>query len=76
MKKSQPALFDGYLVENGVRRRAKRAEIAEAHRLWWKHRDIREGRVAHICRKLESSLRSDDSSRVPRDHDRRERGAA
>ena len=43
--KARPSLFEAYLVENGVRRRATREELREAHRLWWRHRDIREGRT-------------------------------
>ena len=42
--KRRPALFNGWLVENGVRRRATRAELQEATRLWLRHFDIREGR--------------------------------
>ena len=45
MKRSRPALFEGYLIENGKRRRARRDELREAWRLWAKHADIREGRV-------------------------------
>ena len=45
MKASRPALFNGYLIENGKRRRARRDELREAWRLWAKHADIREGRV-------------------------------
>ena len=45
MKKPRPALFENYLIDSGQRRRATRAELAEAHRLWWKHADIRTGRV-------------------------------
>ncbi len=45
MKKPRPALFENYIIENGERRRATRAELAEAHRLWWRHRDIRENRA-------------------------------
>jgi len=48
MKKTRPALFENYMVENGQRRRATRAELAEAHRLWWKHADIRTGRFTEI----------------------------
>lgn len=40
------ALFNGYLDDNGERRRATRDESREAHRLWTVHRDIREGRAA------------------------------
>lgn len=45
MKRQRPALFSGYCVENGVRRRARVAEIREAWRLWCKHADVRLGRV-------------------------------
>jgi hypothetical protein len=39
-------LFYGYWTWQGTRlRRARRAELAEAYRLWATHRDIREGRV-------------------------------
>jgi hypothetical protein len=44
--KAAAALFDGYVLENGKRRRATRAELREAHRLWWKHADIRTGRAS------------------------------
>jgi len=50
MKELKAALFDGYILENGKRRRATRAELREAHRLWWKHADIREGRVGSATR--------------------------
>jgi hypothetical protein len=43
--KKRPALFDGYCIENGVRRRLRRAEIAEAHRIWRKHWDVRLGKA-------------------------------
>jgi hypothetical protein len=37
------ALFSGYLTDgDGSRRRATRQELAEANRLWWRHRDLRE----------------------------------
>ena len=49
MKKPRPALFENYVVENGKRRRATRAELAEAHRLWWKHKDVRTGRVGQAA---------------------------
>jgi hypothetical protein len=45
MKRKRPALFSGYLVENGVRRRARREELALAWRLWCRHADVRAGRV-------------------------------
>lgn len=38
-------MFSGYVIENGVRRRARHDEIREAWRLWCKHADIRQGRV-------------------------------
>ena len=44
-----PGLFVGYWYDplNGRRlQRASRREIANAYRLWAKHRDIREGRAA------------------------------
>jgi hypothetical protein len=39
------ALFDGYCVEDGKRRRLTRAELAECYRLWAKHADIRTGKA-------------------------------
>lgn len=45
MRRRQPALFAGYLLENGVRRRATAAELREAWRIWCKHSDVRMGRV-------------------------------
>jgi hypothetical protein len=45
MKRKRPALFSGYLIENGLRRRATAAELREAWRLWCRHSDIRCGRV-------------------------------
>jgi hypothetical protein len=44
-KRKRPAFFDGYCIENGVRRRLRRDEIRECWRLWTKHRATREGRV-------------------------------
>jgi hypothetical protein len=44
-KRRRPALFHGYVVENGVRRRLRQDELREAWRLWVKHADIRMGRV-------------------------------
>jgi hypothetical protein len=41
----RPALFSGYVVEDGIRRRLRKAELAEAWRLWCRHSDIRLGRV-------------------------------
>jgi hypothetical protein len=38
-------MFNGYCVENGVRRRLRQKELAECWRLWCRHRAIREGRV-------------------------------
>ena len=49
MKKPRPALFENFVIQNGSRRRATRAELAEAHRLWWKHKDVREGRVGRAA---------------------------
>jgi hypothetical protein len=43
--KRKPALFSGYVYENGVRRRLRREELALAWRLWLRHADIRLGRV-------------------------------
>ena len=45
MKRKRPALFSGYVVENGLRRRLKREELALAWRLWCRHADVRQGRV-------------------------------
>ena len=56
MKKTRPALFENYVVENGQRRRATRADLAEAHRLWWKHSDIRTGRVLPAGKVQDSDL--------------------
>lgn len=44
MKRREP-LFESHVLENGVRRRATKAELREATRLWYRHRDIREGRT-------------------------------
>jgi hypothetical protein len=41
----RPALFDAFWTDTTTGRRsgrATRAELAEANRLWWKHRDLRE----------------------------------
>jgi hypothetical protein len=43
--KRKPALFCGYVVEDGVRRRLRREELALAWRLWCRHADVRQGRV-------------------------------
>jgi hypothetical protein len=40
-RRSSPALFSAYLIENGVRRRVRRDELALAWRLWCRHADIR-----------------------------------
>jgi hypothetical protein len=45
MKRRRPALFCGYVLENGRPRRLRQAELREAWRLWCKHADIRTGRV-------------------------------
>ena len=48
-RRRAPGLFVGYWYDplNGRRlQRASRREIATAYRLWAKHRDIREGRLA------------------------------
>jgi hypothetical protein len=45
VKRLRAHTFDGYVLENGNRRQATQAELREAHRLWWKHADIRTGRV-------------------------------
>jgi hypothetical protein len=42
--KRQP-LFEGFIRVDGIRRRATRAELVEANRLWAVHADIREGTV-------------------------------
>jgi hypothetical protein len=43
----RPALFNGHWTDpTGAKiARATQAELREANRLWWRHRDIREGRV-------------------------------
>jgi hypothetical protein len=41
MRRKRPALFSGYLLENGIRRRATQRELREAWRLWCKHSDVR-----------------------------------
>jgi hypothetical protein len=41
----RPALFSRYVIENGVRRRARQNESREAWRIWCKHSDGRLGRV-------------------------------
>jgi hypothetical protein len=38
MKRKRPALFSGYVYEDGVRRRLRREELALAWRLWWQTR--------------------------------------
>jgi hypothetical protein len=43
--RKRPALFSGYLIENGVKRRARQNELREAWRLWRRHADLRLGRV-------------------------------
>jgi hypothetical protein len=40
-RRQAPALFSAYLIENGVRRRARRDELALSWRLWCRHADIR-----------------------------------
>jgi hypothetical protein len=45
MKRQRPALFCGYVVENGIRRRLRQNELREAWRLWCRHADVRQGRV-------------------------------
>jgi hypothetical protein len=40
------ALFHGYLLDDGARRRASRAELVEAMRLWREHADVRQGVAA------------------------------
>jgi hypothetical protein len=48
-RRRAPGLFRGFWFdpESGRRlQRASRREIADAYRLWAKHRDIREGRAA------------------------------
>lgn len=39
--KKRSAMFNGYVVDNGVKRRMRRDEAIELRRLWWKHADIR-----------------------------------
>jgi hypothetical protein len=45
LSRRRSPLFEGYLIAEGQRRRATRAEIAEAHRLYFIHADVREGRA-------------------------------
>jgi hypothetical protein len=45
VKRQRPALFNGYVTEDGVRRRLRREELALAWRLWCRHADVRLGRV-------------------------------
>jgi hypothetical protein len=45
--RKREAMFSGWWSNPaGERWRATRGELREAHRLWYTHRDIREGRVA------------------------------
>jgi hypothetical protein len=44
-RRRRPSLFHGWIVEDGRRRRATRAELRNAYRLWVRHADIREGRA-------------------------------
>lgn len=46
--RKRPALFDGYVIENGVRRRLRREELSAAWRLWCRHADIRTGRTKEM----------------------------
>jgi hypothetical protein len=41
-RRQRPTLFCGHVLEDGQRRRANRAELAEAYRLFSKHRDLAE----------------------------------
>jgi hypothetical protein len=47
VKPKRPPLFEPYVRDliTGERRRATKSQLREAHRLWAKHRDIRQGRV-------------------------------
>jgi hypothetical protein len=45
MRRKRPALFSGYCIENGVRRRLRRDELAVAWRLWCRHSDVRLGKA-------------------------------
>jgi hypothetical protein len=38
-------LFDRYCIEDGLRRRLRGREIEEAFRLYFRHKDVRLGRV-------------------------------
>ncbi len=53
-------LFNGYWVARGGKRirRATRAEIAEAYRLWAKHADIRTGLAGRTPREHAGERRS------------------
>jgi hypothetical protein len=48
--RKRPALFDGYVIENGVRRRLRRQELAEAWRLWCRHADVRLAKAREMQR--------------------------
>lgn len=52
MKRRRPALFSARLLDltTGTTRRASRAELATAYRLWAAHSDIRLGRVKETRR--------------------------
>jgi hypothetical protein len=45
MSKKREPKFCGYVIEDGVRRRARHEELALAWRLWDRHRAIRKGLV-------------------------------
>jgi hypothetical protein len=59
----KPALFNGYCTENGVRRRLRRDEIRECHRVWREHSDIR---LKDSERKRWGALPLDESVPEPR----------
>jgi hypothetical protein len=49
VKRGRASLFHGFWVDPATGRRLERvsrAEMAEVWRLWIKHRDVREGRLA------------------------------
>jgi hypothetical protein len=42
----RPPLFEGWVREDGIRRRASREELREAARLYYEHTDVRQGQRA------------------------------
>jgi hypothetical protein len=60
MRRKRPALFCGYCVENGVRRRLRRDEIRECHRVWREHSDIRLKHVEEAERRRWGALPLDE----------------